>query len=189
MSSDLSISAGTDSVELVNDRCEERVRYPCGRSRRHRSVFLCSSDFLLLFCQRMTWEINGKQIANKLFLKRCWVNFYFKATSEMSWKEGRAVCWRLWCSGCRTCSVRLGLWVRGGLEVKKHFWYNVTNRGLFSKSLCVARTHDRPLELNTERNSAIPIRDPFDSWIVALIYYFGIFWIGGFKKRNWVPFI
>ncbi len=117
--SDLSISAGTDSVELVNDRCEERVRYPCGRSRRHRSVFLCSSDFLLLCCQRMTWEINGKQIANKLFLKRCWVNFYFKATSEMSWKEGRAVCWRLWCSGCRTCSVRLGLWVRGGLEVKK----------------------------------------------------------------------
>lgn len=36
----------------------------------------------------MTREINGKQIANKLFLKRCWVNFYFKATSEMSWKEG-----------------------------------------------------------------------------------------------------
>lgn len=88
MRSDLSISAGTDSVELVNDRCEVRVRYPCGRSRRHRSVFLCSSDFLLLFCQKMTREINGKQIANKLFLKHYSVNFYFKATSEMSWKEG-----------------------------------------------------------------------------------------------------
>lgn len=86
--SDLSIFAGIDSVELVNDRCEARGRYPCGRSRRHWSVFLHPSDFLLLFCQKMTREINRKQIANKLFLKRCWVNFYFKGTSEMSWKEG-----------------------------------------------------------------------------------------------------
>lgn len=88
MRSDLSIFAGIDSVELVNDRCEARGRYPCGRSRRHWSVFLHPSDFLLLFCQKMTREINRKQIANKLFLKRCWVNFYFKGTSEMSWKEG-----------------------------------------------------------------------------------------------------
>ncbi len=46
----------------------------------------------------------------------------------------------------------------------------------FLKAFVLREPTDRPLELNTERNSAIPIRDPFDSWIVALIYSFGIFW-------------